>query len=112
MNGRCGVIDVGNGVDSTITENDTIQVVYTYTITGTKLTFSTNSYPGTYKIIGDTLLKDRDGMSHAYQFIIYKAKLQPGFTMTMEAEGDPSVFDMTLDVLSNSTGDMIDFIKY
>ena len=92
---------------------DKIFITYTYSVsTPDTIIFNSNNYPGTYKVIGDTVIRDQDGTDHAYQFIIHKAKLQPGFTITMEAEGDPSVFDLALDVLANDDGDMIELIKY
>lgn len=33
-------------------------------------------------------------------------------TLTMEAAGDPSVFDMTLNVLRDSNNQMMSLIKY
>lgn len=101
-------------VTATLDDGDRVFVSATLASAATAetVTFAGDAYPGTYKIVADTLIKDTDGTNHAYQFVIYKAKLQPGFTMTMEAEGDPSVFDFTLDVLANDSGNMIELIKY
>jgi hypothetical protein len=38
--------------------------------------------------------------------------MQAEQTISMEAEGDPSTFNMTLQVLRAANGKMIDFVKY
>lgn len=78
---------------------------YTFTV-------SANSFPGTYKVIGDTFIRNRDGLDISYQFVIPRAKIASDSTISMEAEGDPSVFDMNLRVLRADDGSMIKFIKY
>ena len=76
------------------------------------VTINANSFPGTYKVIGDTFVRNRDGDDIGYQFVIARAKIASESTITMEAEGDPSVFDMNLRVLRADDGSMIKFIKY
>ena len=44
------------------------------------------------------------GENKYFKFEIPKAKISSSVTLTMEAEGDPTVFDMTLTVLQNITG--------
>lgn len=80
---------------------DEVVVFYAYDVTGTnasKITFSGNKFPSTYKVVGDTVVRGEDGVDRKMQFIIPKAKLQSNFTLTMEAE-NVSTFDFTLDVL-------------
>lgn len=76
------------------------------------VTINANSFPGTYKVIGDTFIRNRNGDDIGYQFVIERAKIDSNNTITMEAEGDPSVFDMNLRVLRADNGSMIKFIKY
>lgn len=71
------------------------------------------SFPGTYKIVGDTYARNRNtGKDEFFQFIIPMAKVQSGNTITMQAEGDPSTFTMTLQVLRPEDGDMMKLVKY
>jgi hypothetical protein len=77
------------------------------------ITISPDSFPGTYYVTGDTMVRsDVSGKDEYFQFIIYKAKMQAEQTISMEAEGDPSTFNMTLQVLRAANGKMIDFVKY
>ena len=53
---------------------------------------SANSFPGTYYVTGDTYSrKESNGVDEFFQFIIPKAKVQSENTITLEAEGDPTV---------------------
>ena len=47
-----------------------------------------------------------------FQFIIPKAKVTSENTITLEAEGDPSVFNMNLKVLRPADGVMMRLVKY
>ncbi len=94
--------------DITITtgaeDGEEVMAFYEYTVaTGaTQITFSGNSFPATYRVVGDTLGKDQYGNLRKMQFIIPKAKLQSTFTLSMEAE-NVSTFDFTLDVLVDTS---------
>ena len=75
------------------------------------ITINANKFPGTYAIVGKTFARDIDGKDHVFTFYIPKAKIQSENTFTMEAEGDPTVFNMSLRVLrGNTDGDMVQFI--
>lgn len=49
---------------------------------------------------------------NVFQFIIPKAKVQSENTITLEAEGDPSVFNMSLRVMRPADGKMMKLVKY
>lgn len=75
------------------------------------ITINANKFPGTYAIIGVTYARDEDGVDNLFYFYIPKAKIQSETTLTMEAEGDPTVFNMSLKVLrGNDDGDMMQLI--
>ena len=87
----------------------------TYTVkAATKtITVSGDSFPGTYYIVGDTYARsDVDGSDQFFQFIIPKAKVTSENTITLEAEGDPSVFSMNLTVLRPENGEMMQLVQY
>ena len=74
---------------------------------------SANSFPGTYYITGDTFARNEaSGADEFFQFIIPKAKVTSENTITLEAEGDPSVFNMNLTVLRPADGVMMKLVKY
>lgn len=75
---------------------------------------SANSFPGTYYVTGDTYARREDnGKDEFFQFIIPKAKvLSESNTITLEAEGDPTVFAMSLKVLRPKDGNMMKLVQY
>lgn len=74
---------------------------------------SADSFPGTYYITGDTYARNEaSGKDEFFQFIIPKAKMSAENTITLEAEGDPSVFNLNLSVLRPANGVMMQLVKY
>ena len=79
-----------------------------------KIQINSDTFPGTYRVVGDTFARNRStGKDEFFQFIIHRAKMNPENTITLSADGDPSTFNMSLKVLRNigDTG-MIDLVKY
>ena len=88
-------------------------VKYEIAATKSTITIDGNSFPGTYYVTGDTYARsDVDGKDQFFQFIIPKAKMQAENTITLEAEGDPSVFNMSLKVLRPDSGKMMELVQY
>ena len=82
-------------------------------VEGAVIEISANSFPGTYYVTGDTYARsETTGKDEFFQFIIPKAKVQSENTITLEAEGDPSVFNMNLKVLRPADGVMMKLVKY
>lgn len=72
-------------------------------------------------VMGDTFARSEiTGEDEYFQFILPKAKVTSENTITMEAEGDPSVFNLNLEVLranltdkeGNSEKVMMKLVKY
>ena len=83
------------------------------TTTNSVIEISANSFPGTYYITGDTFARaEVNGKDEFFQFIIPKAKVTSENTITLEAEGDPSVFNMNLKVLRPADGVMMKLVQY
>lgn len=77
------------------------------------ITITPDSFPGTYYVTGDTKVRNQStGADEYFQFIIPKAKMQAENTITMEADGDPSTFNMSLQILRPDNGEMVKFVKY
>lgn len=82
-----------------------------------EITISPSTFPGTYKVVGDTFMRsEATGKDEPFQFVIGKAKVLSEVTITLEAEGDPSTFEMQLNVLrsTNERGEneMMKLIRY
>ncbi len=86
---------------------------YDLEVTAGVIEVSASSFPGTYYVTGDTYARsEASGKDEYFQFIIPKAKVQSENTITLEAEGDPSVFNMNLKVLRPKDGIMMKLVKY
>lgn len=82
-------------------------------VDGSVIEISASSFPGTYYVTGDTFARsESSGKDEFFQFIIPKAKVTSENTITLEAEGDPSVFNMNLKVLRPKDGVMMKLVKY
>lgn len=91
------------------------KVLIDYTVSANKseIIISGDTFPGTYYVQGDTYARsDVDGSDQFFQFIIPKAKMTSENTITLEAEGDPAVFNMNLTVLRPEDGDMMKLVQY
>ena len=82
-----------------------------------EITISPSTFPGSYRVVGDTFMRSQaTGKDEPFQFVINNAKVSSEVTITLEAEGDPSTFDMNLSVLrsKNAAGqdEMIKFVRY
>ena len=91
------------------------KMMFTYATKATTnlITISGDSFPGTYYVTGDTYARsDIDGRDQFFQFIIPKAKMSAEQTITLEAEGDPTTFNMNLTVLRPEDGDMMKLVQY
>lgn len=79
-----------------------------------QINVTANSFPGTYYIVGDTYARNEaTGKDEFFQFEIPKAKvMSESNTITMEADGDPTVFSMNLKVLRPRDGVMMKLTQY
>ena len=103
------------GLDVTGLELDGHKIMFTYWVKATTktITVSGDTFPGTYYVQGDTYSRsDVDGRDQFFQFIVPKAKLTAEQTITLEAEGDPSTFNMNLTVLRPESGEMMKLVQY
>lgn len=96
-----------------VTDGEQVLVFYDYIVaSGAKqVTFNANAFPATYRVVGDTIVRGEDGVDRRMQFVIPRAKLQSGFSLTMDAE-NVSTFDFNLDVMVEAgTGKLYDIIR-
>lgn len=111
--GASVVLDANN-TNQIVTQGKTYMITYDVPAKGMVIDVSANSFPGTYYVTGDTYVRsEASGNDEYFQFIIPKAKVTPeSNTITLEAEGDPSVFNMNLKVLRPKDGVMMKLVKY
>lgn len=70
------------------------------------ITISAEKFPGNYSVVGVTYARNQeDGKDHLFTFYVPNAKVNSEITLSMEAEGDPTVFAMNLRALRKSASD-------
>ena len=96
-----------------LSTGDKFFVTYELDVTKSEVVISGDTFPGTYYVTGDTYARsDVSGKDQFFQFVIAKAKVTSENTITLEAEGDPSVFSMNLTVLRPESGEMMKLVQY
>ena len=112
---------MGVASETPATEGDHIRIFWVEEFTqedaAVEVTISPSTFPGTYRVVGDTFMRSqKTGKDEAFQFVIGKAKVSSEVTLTLEAEGDPTTFEMTLTVLRDTnedgTAEMMKLIRY
>ena len=110
--------DYGREINVTIEDAllsmDALEVMFGESATqreDTVIEINANTFPGTYAVVGKTFARDFEtGNDRLFTFYIPKAKIQSENTLTMEAEGDPTVFNMSLRVMRGEGGKMMELI--
>lgn len=84
-----------------------------YTSLGHSIVIDAIHYPGTYRLVGETYARSRDtGKDQRYQFEIPLAKMSSQNNLTLQADGDPTTFTMTLKALRREDGVMMKLTQY
>ena len=81
---------------------------------GVEINISAEFGDNTYYITGDTYARNyQSGKDEFLQFIIPKGKVSAeDVSLTMEADGDPAEFAMTVNCLKAADGSMVKLVKY
>lgn len=107
-----------SGTSYTVTVGEAYFVSFPVTVKNAiTLDITSARFPGTYYVTADTYARsEKTGNDEFFQLIIPKAKvLSEDVSITMEAEGDPSTFQMNLKVLRNQQANqkgMVQLVKY
>ena len=81
---------------------------------GLTIDVTANFDSNTYYITGDTFARNYEsGKDEFLQFIVPKGKVSAeDVSLTMEADGDPATFSMTVNCLKSDSGSMLKLVKY
>ena len=80
---------------------------------GNRIIVDAEHFPGVYRLVGETYSRNRDTHEdERFQFEIPLCKMGSENSFTLEAAGDPSVFNMTLQVLRQEDGTMMKLTQY
>lgn len=86
---------------------------YDLKVEGSMIEVSANTFPGTYYVTGDTYARNQaSGEDEFFQLVFPRAKVTSENTITLEAEGEPSVFNLSLRILRPDDGKMMKLVKY
>ena len=106
-------MDEMQDIAATLAPGEKVFVTYTQKVEKSEIIVNGDTFPGTYYIVGDTYSRsDVTGKDSFFQFIIPKAKMSADETITLQAEGDPTTFNMNLTVLRPEDGDMLKLVQY
>lgn len=80
---------------------------------GNTFVIDADTFPEAYKIVGETYIRNqKTGRDQRYQFTINRATVSSDTSVTLEAEGDPTTFSMTIDVLCPPNEVMMELKQY
>ena len=61
-----------------------------------------------YKIEGDTVWKDEDGVVYDEKVTVYKALVKPNYSVTYNGSGDPTSIDVEFELAVDKNGNFVD----
>lgn len=80
---------------------------------GNRIIVDAEHFPSVYRLVGETYSRNRDTHEdERFQFEIPLCKMGSENSFTLEAAGDPTVFNMTLQVLRREDGTMMKLTQY
>ena len=80
---------------------------------GNRITVDAEHFPSVYRLVGETYSRNRDTHEdERFQFEIPLCKMGSENSFTFEAAGEPTVFNMTLQVLRREDGTMMKLTQY
>lgn len=84
-----------------------------HTSLGHQITIDATNFPGSYRLVGEAFSRNRNtGKDQRFQFEVPLCKMGTENSFTLEAEGEPTTFDMTLKVLRRQDGTMMKLTQY
>ena len=82
-------------------------------ISGKRITVTADQWPGMYMMVGETWIRNRDtGEDMRMQIKIPLCKVRSDHTLTLEAEGEPTTFNMALEVAQPQSGELMEITAY
>lgn len=86
---------------------------YEHTSLGNQIVIDATHFPGTYRLVGETYSRNRKtGKDQRYQFEIPLCKMGSENNLTLQADGDPTTFTMTLTAMRRADGVMMKLTQY
>lgn len=91
-----------------------VYYVATTGIDATVYTITANDFPPYVRVVGQTTINNtKTGLDEKFTFVVPKAKISPNFTLTLQADGNPTVFDMDLEAfITDESNELYHLIKH
>lgn len=78
-----------------------------------KIVVSANQWPGMYMFIGETWIRDKEtGKDEHMQIKAPLCKVKSDHTLILQADGEPTVFNLQLEVAKPTMGNMLEITTY
>ena len=78
-----------------------------------KIVVTAGQFPGMYMLVGETYIRNRDtGIDERMQLKFPLCKVKSDQNLTLEAEGDPTVFNLDIEVARPTNGIMMELTSY
>lgn len=78
-----------------------------------RIKISANQWPGMYKLVGETYIRSRDtGKDQKIQLVFPLCKVKSEHSIELEADGEPVIFNLELEVARPKNGIMMELISY
>lgn len=82
-------------------------------IKGNRITVKADQWPGMYMIVGETYIRNRDtGEDERMQLKFPMCKVRSDQTITLSADGEPTTFNLNLEVARPKNGIMMEITTY
>ena len=80
---------------------------------GNRIIVKADQWPGMYMMVGETYIRDRDtGEDERMQIKFPLCKVKSDQTLTLQADGDPTTFNLDLEVARPANGVMMELTAY
>lgn len=79
---------------------------------GHTFVINSDTFPNQYRMVGETYIRNREGKDERYQFIVPRVQISTDTNITLQAEGDPTVFSMSVDVFTPPNDIMMELRQY
>lgn len=99
------------GAEGGVTNGNKYVVYYTVALPNAKkLSVTSTTFPGYFKVYGETKDKNEAGEDVLYRMVGYKLAPQTDFSLEFSNTGDPASMTITCDILADADGNMLDMI--
>lgn len=77
-----------------------------------KIVVKADTWPGMYMMVGETWIRNKIGQDERMQIKFPLCKVKSEHSLTLEADGDPQVFNLQLEVAKPANGNLMEITTY